>query len=118
MINNSFKCDYPCTDINRQMIYPAISIDTNLIKLVMISEAPSVDNSNYFYKDLSAAFFQTTKMAFFDAGIEINDYNDLTKMGIYLTTAIKCSKQDYLVSARTIRNCTNFWRKNYLNFLV
>jgi uracil-DNA glycosylase len=26
--------------------------------------------------------------------------------GIYLTTAIKCTKKDYLVSSETIKNCS------------
>jgi uracil-DNA glycosylase len=116
MINKTFKCDYPCIDINRNMIFPQVEMDINLIKLVMISEAPSVDYSNYFYKDISAYFFQTTKMAFQDAGFDIKDYDDLTKIGIYLTTAIKCSKKDYLVSSRTIHNCTSFLEKEISQF--
>jgi uracil-DNA glycosylase len=116
MINKTFKCDYPCTDINRNMIYPQIEMDTNLIKIIMISEAPSVDHSNYYYKDISETFFQTTQVSFQDAGIEIKDYYDLTKMGIYLTTAIKCSKKDYLVSSKTIKNCTNFLESEISQF--
>jgi uracil-DNA glycosylase len=116
MINKTFKCDYPCTDINPNMIYPQVEMDTNLIKLVMISEAPSVDYSNYFYKDISTSFFQTTKVAFQDAGIVIKDYDDLTNMGIYLTTVIKCSKKDYLVSSKTIKNCTCFLEKEISQF--
>lgn len=107
MINENLKCDYPCFDINRNMIFPQVTIDTNLIRLVMISEAPSVDSSNYFYKDTSASFFQTTMMAFQDAGVCIKDYKDLTDMGVYLTTAIKCCKKNYLVSMKTIKNCAN-----------
>lgn len=116
MINKSFKCDYPCSDVNQNMIYPQVQIDTDIIKLIMISEAPSADYSNYFYKNISASFFQTTKMAFHDAGIEIKDYNDLTNMGIYLTTAIKCCKKDYLVSLNTIKNCTNILEKEISQF--
>ncbi len=116
MINENLKCDYPCSDINRNMIYPQAAIDTNLIRLVMISEAPSVDYSNYFYKDISASFFQTTIMAFQDAGIRIKDYNDLINMGIYLTTAIKCCKKDYLVSSKTIKNCANILEKELSQF--
>ena len=61
MINEEIKCDYPCLDVNRNIIYPRAELNCDLIKLVMISEAPSVDFSNYFYKDLAASFFQTTK---------------------------------------------------------
>lgn len=116
MINESFICDYPCTDINRDMIFPEVKIDIDTIRLVMISEAPPSDNSNYFYKSVRGTFFQSTKAAFQDAGIDIKDYDDVSERGIYLTTAIKCSKKDYLVSAETIRNCAFFLEKELSQF--
>lgn len=116
MINKELICDYPCTDINRNMIFPQMEIDTNLIKLAMISEAPPYDNSNYFYRDISGSFFQTTMTAFQDAGIFIKDYEDLTQMGIYLTTAIKCCKKDYLVSSKTIKECSKLLEKELSQF--
>ncbi len=75
----------------------------------MISEAPPLNHSNYFYNK-KGSFFLTTKLAFQDAGVIINDYNDLTKIGVYLTTAIKCSKKDYLVSSSTIKECSKLLR--------
>jgi uracil-DNA glycosylase len=116
MINNNLKCDYPCADIHQKMIYPHVELDPDRIKLVMISEAPSTDHSNYFYKETSASFFLNTMAAFHDAGIMIQSYNDLTRMGIYLTTAIKCSKKDYLVSYRTIKNCAVILQKELTQF--
>lgn len=116
MINNNLKCDYPCTDINKKMIVPLVNMDTNLIRLVMISEAPSVDYTNYFYQSPEAPFFQTTKTAFRDAGVDIKNYDDLTGMGIYLTTAIKCPKKGYLVSAGTINNCSFILEKELSQF--
>jgi uracil-DNA glycosylase len=98
------------------MIFPKLNIDPNAIKLIMISEAPPVDHSNYFYKETSGAFFQTTKMAFQDAGINVNNYDDLTNMSIYLTTAIKCSKIDYLVSTKTIKECSKLLEKELTQF--
>jgi uracil-DNA glycosylase len=105
MINNDLKCNYQCTDIIRKMIFPVVALDTKLITLAMISEAPPSDPSGYFYRDTDTAFFQTTITAFKDAGISITNYDDLTEMGIYLTTAIKCSKKGYLVSSDTIKRC-------------
>jgi uracil-DNA glycosylase len=55
-------------------------------------------------------------MAFQDAGIEINTYDDLTNMGVYLTTAIKCSKIDYLVSAQTIKECSKLLEHELAQF--
>ena len=82
----------------------------------MISEASPENIRNYFYKDTSASFFQTTMTAFQDAGIAIKCYEDLTEMGIYLTTAIKCSEKNYLVSSQTIKNCSKTLEKELLQF--
>ena len=116
MINKELICDYPCTDIHRNSIVPQPAIDTSLIKTVIISEAPPYDHSNYFYRDISGSFFQTTMTAFWDAGIQIKSYDDLTDMGIYLTTAIKCSKTDYLVSSKTIKACSGLLEKELAQF--
>lgn len=105
MISNDFNCDYPCIDISKKIIFPKIEINPDIIKIIMISEAPTENPSDYFYESLSGSFFKTTQTAFKDAGIIINNYEDLTNMGIYLTTAIKCSKIGYLVSAKTIKEC-------------
>lgn len=116
MLNKMMSCDYPCGDIQQQMIFPRAEVDRNRIRMVMISEAPPVDPANYFYTNCNASFFRTTQTAFKDGGVEINDYDDLFKMGIYLTTAIKCSKKDYLVSAQTIKRCSNILEEELAQF--
>lgn len=102
---NTFTCDYPCTDVHTSMIFPQPDLDPRNIRVVMISECPPASRSDYFYGSSSGAFFQTTKTAFHDAGAAIENYEDLTGMGIYLTTAIKCGKTGYLVPAKTIKEC-------------
>jgi len=87
------------------MIFPQPDLDPRSIRIVLISECPPGERSDYFYESSSGAFFQTTRTAFRDAGAAIGTYEDLTGMGIYLTTAIKCSKSGYLVSAKTIKEC-------------
>jgi len=72
----------------------------------MISEAPPAVHSDYYYKNKNGAFFNSTRIAFSDAGISVSTYDDITHLKIYLTTAIKCSKKDYLVSANTIKACS------------
>lgn len=102
---NTFTCDYPCTDVHKTMIFPQPDLDPRKIRIVMISECPPASRSDYFYGSSSGAFFQTTKTAFQDAGVVIENYEDLTRMGFYLTTAIKCGKTGYLVSAKTLKEC-------------
>jgi len=105
MKKNTVTCDYPCADVRKEMIFPRADLDYGTIKIVMISECPPANRSDYFYESSLGAFFQTTKTAFQDAGVVIENYEDLTRRGIYLTTAIKCGKTGYLVSAKTIKEC-------------
>lgn len=102
---NTFTCDYPCTDVHKNTVFPQPDLDPRNIRVVMVSECPPADRRDYFYGSSSGAFFQTTQTAFRDAGAAIEHYEDLTGMGIYLTTAIKCGKTGYLVSAKTIQEC-------------
>ena len=105
-MKNTFTCNYPCSDVIHNLIYPKKNLDADKIEIILISEAPTENPTDYYYMRESGAFFKTTQIAFNDAGISINSYNDLTNMGIYLTTAIKCPKTDYLVSSKTIKECS------------
>ncbi|MCK9170108.1 MAG: hypothetical protein M0P01_06800 [Treponema sp.] len=46
-----------------------------------------------------------------EKGIKMLVYADYLQNGIYLTTAIKCVKKDYLVAAKTIENCSHMLEK-------
>jgi uracil-DNA glycosylase len=105
-----------CTDTYGERIFPKPQLDSTQIRIAMISEAPASDPSSYFYKDTTASFFQTTAAAFQDAGITVNNYDDLTEMGIYLTTAIKCSKKEYIVSSATIKKCSEVLERELAQF--
>lgn len=106
-----------CNDVNKSVIFPKSHVDVDKVRIVMISEAPPIKDSDYFYKSAEGSFFQTTKQAFNDAGIEINNYSDLDKLGVYLTTAIKCRKLNYLVSAKSIKECSiRYLEKELLQF--
>jgi uracil-DNA glycosylase len=105
-VNGCLKCNLPCKDVNRDFIYPRIDLDPDKITLMLISEAPSSVRSEYYYENPDSPFFRNTQAVFKDAGVSVSSYLDLTKMGIYLTTAIKCSKKDYLVAAGTIKECS------------
>jgi uracil-DNA glycosylase len=111
------KCDYPCNDIRKDFIFPRFDGNHQMISMMMISEAPTMDHSDYFYQKQNGAFFQTTRLVFNDAGCKINSYDDLSDLGVYLTTAIKCPKIGYLVSSKTIKECAcRFLGNEILNF--
>lgn len=99
-------CEKLCSDVNHEAFSPEVPVDVEKVKLVMISEALPKELSDYFYAGQNASFFKTTQTAFEDAGFKFKSTAELSDTGIYLTTALKCSKQDYLVTTDTIKHCS------------
>jgi uracil-DNA glycosylase len=106
--SESVKCeDFPCQDVNKERyIVPNIEVETGKIKVMMISEAPPEYLSDYFYAPKNPFFMQTTVQAFNDAGFKVARMEDVLKLGVYVTTAIKCGKTAYSISPGTIDNCS------------
>ncbi|MEF2965834.1 uracil-DNA glycosylase [Paenibacillus sp. M1] len=104
--NNCFLCEKNCKDVNHEAYLPEAKILRDRVKVIMISEAIPKNLEDYFYTHQNASFFKTTQQVLREAGYQINSPEELNEMGVYLTTAIKCSKKDYLVSANTIKNCS------------
>lgn len=99
--------DFPCLDISKSGYnIPAVDIQPERIKAVVISEAPPEKREEYFYSAGEPFFLKTTLQAFNDAGIPVSSIQDILDLGFYLTTAVKCSKTQYGTSAATIKNCS------------
>ena len=107
-INEAIKCpDFPCTDTDRNAyIVPDRDVDIDKVKIVMITEAPPNDLSDYFYADGEPFYLQTTLQAFRDAGTDVDSMKDILDMGVYITTAIKCGKTGYSIANDTMKNCS------------
>ncbi len=106
------NCLYDCSDV----IYQNHSIQINpkyyeTIKMVMISEAFPANNTDYFTGGDSSKYLKNTNHVFGLLGYSFSTFDDYLKNGIYLTTAIKCTKKGYLVSAKTIENCSHSLEK-------
>jgi uracil-DNA glycosylase len=82
----------------------------------MISEAPPENPKDYFYAPGEPFYLKTTLQAFRDAGMSVNSIQQILDLGFYLTTAIKCPKTQYGVSAATIKNCSLILEKELLLF--
>jgi len=99
--------DFPCQDVDKKCyVVPDIEIDPDKIKVLMISEAPPKDPSDFFYAPKNPFFLQTTVQAFNDAGFQVSSMKDVLDLGVYVTTAIKCGKTTYSISPKTIDNCS------------
>jgi uracil-DNA glycosylase len=99
--------DFPCVDVDHQgYVLPEIDIDPERIFILMIAECGPEDPNDYFYAGNSALFEKTTVQAFNDAGAEVSSIEDILELGVYLTTAIKCRKKEYVIKANTIKECS------------
>lgn len=107
-ISNCVGCGkFPCADVNHgRYIIPDINLDPEAISIVMISEAAPPDPDDYFYAKGNPLFQQTTVQAFRDAGSDVGSVRDILRMGVYLTTAVKCGKTGYGIKTSTIRECS------------
>ena len=78
---------------------PEAVIDPNLIQVIMISEGPPHDPFDYFYSRTGDAdSMKTTLPLFRNAGVDVKGIDDILKLGIYITTAVKAPKSGYEVS--------------------
>jgi hypothetical protein len=106
-INECVACkSFPCADVKHESyIIPGIDVAPEDISLVMISEAAPADLANYYYAGGKSLFQQTTVQAFKDAGAIVDTIEDILKLGVYLTTAVKCAKTTYAIETGTIQRC-------------
>jgi uracil-DNA glycosylase len=105
--NESVKCtDFPCLDIRKdRYVVPNTEIEPETITAIMVSEAPPENKDDYFYGQGNAFYMQTTSQAFNDAGLNVTKIEDVLRLGVYVTTAIKCAKTSYSICPKTIENC-------------
>ena len=109
---------FPCTDVDHQGYrIPGIDIDPQKVSIVLISEAAAPSIGEDYYSPGKPLFAQTTVLAFQDAGIAVESIADLLQMGVYLTTAIKCSKTGYGVQSPTIQACSMLLEQELNMFL-
>lgn len=117
-INSCLACEKKfCTDVNKEnFVLPAINIDVDKVKIIIISEVPPQDSSDYFYAMGNPFYMQTTVQAFQDAGIQVQNITDILDLGVYITTAVKCSKNQYAINAKTIKECSYLLEKELSYF--
>lgn len=81
-----------------------VEVDPLTIKAVMINEAVPADPSQDFYGGPSADYLKTTIPLFQRAGAEAASIEDILRMGVYITNAVKTPKTEYTVDKRSIEN--------------
>ena len=99
---------FPCSDVNHAgYIIPAIELDPATISIILISESAPEKLEDDYYADGDPLFARTTLLAFNDAGVKLSSVQDIIQRGIYLTSAVKCSKTGYGIQSGTIEECSH-----------
>lgn len=101
--------DFPCGD-QYEPSHPSE------IALIMLSECAPADPNDDYYVNGEPLFAKTTLQVFRDAGEHASSMDDLIKMGVYLTTTIKCAKHGALVPKKMIANCSYLLEKEIALF--
>lgn len=109
-------CDQNCLDVEIKKYFQGSILNKDKIKMVVISESVPVDLKDYFNAKGTPQFITNTNIIFNSIGFNFKIYNDYLDQGIYLTTALKCIKKSYLVSAKTIENCSFLLEKELADF--
>ncbi|GAH39663.1 unnamed protein product, partial [marine sediment metagenome] len=103
---------FPCPDVRHDgYVIPGVSLDPQLISMLMISEAAPANPSDYFYASGVAAYERTSVEAFMQAGVDMDSFSELLGIGIYMTSAVKCAKTGYGIKAGTINECSSILEK-------
>ena len=98
---------FPCPDVlHENYVIPGVDLQPEQIKLILISEAAPLNPDDYYYRGGGADYERTTLLAFRDAGLELDSFNQLLVKGVYLTSAVKCAKTGYGIKAATIQECS------------
>ncbi len=79
-----------------------IEIDPLTIKAIMINELVPSDPLQDFYGTPGANYLKTTIPLLQGAGAEVHSIQDILKMGIYITNAVKTPKTEYAIKKSSI----------------
>jgi uracil-DNA glycosylase len=112
------KCvDFPCLDTRRATYFiPDIVMDANRISILLISEANPENLADHYYAGPNALFARTTVLAFQDAGADVQSVQDITSLGVYMTTAVKCGKTGSAIATGSIEHCSHLLEKEIALF--
>ena len=116
--SDSISCEgFPCQDTRRASYFiPDIVLDASKVTIMLISEANPENLSDHYYSGPEALFARTTLLAFQDAGAEVKSIQDITDLGVYLTTAVKCGKTGYGIATASIEHCSHLLEKEIALF--
>ena len=79
-----------------------VEVDPASIRAVMINEVVPADPAQDFYGACGQEYLSTTIPLFQQAGLAINSIDDILRMGVYITNAVKTPKTTYAIEKERI----------------
>lgn len=112
-VSSFVQCErFPCADVRHESyIVPDIELEPDRVSIVLISEGAPANPADHYYASGDPLFQQTTVLAFNDAGLKVASIEDILRLGVYMTTAVKCAKTEYGIATSTITECSRLLDK-------
>ena len=96
-----------CPDVRHdRFAVSRAKVDPRQVSIILVSEGPAPDAADDYDGGVRALHAETTVQAFRDAGVDVSSIDDIRRLGVYLTTAIKCAKRGYGISRATVEACS------------
>lgn len=104
----NYCIDFPCLDVRHEAnVRPNLPARRDQIHVIMILDAPPADASEATDYDDPMVRAETIA-AFRSAGYDIYTIEDIRRLGVYVTTAVKCPKAGYGLRPDTVANCSRY----------
>ena len=108
---------FPCRDVNHGPYHvPSANEDAAAVAVILVSEAVPADPADGYEAPGNPLFARTTVEAFRDAGFDVSSMDDIGRMGVHVTTAVKCAKTGYTIDPVTIRACSELLERELALF--
>ncbi|MDD3902532.1 MAG: uracil-DNA glycosylase [Sphaerochaeta sp.] len=85
-----------------------IDVDPLEIRAIMINEVVPSDPSQDFYGLSDADYITSTISLFKKAGLHVESIQDILRMGVYITNAVKTPKSEYTIEKSSIEHSLGY----------
>jgi hypothetical protein len=100
--------DFPCRDVDHGRYERAgMEAEASKVRMIVVAEAPPAEAADGWFAPGTPFHLETTLDAFRSAGAAVASLADLQRLGVYLTTAVKCAKVGYGVERATVEACSH-----------
>ncbi|PXV95583.1 uracil DNA glycosylase superfamily protein [Lachnotalea glycerini] len=87
-----------------KFMHSNINVNVDEIKMIMINESMPNNINHYFYSSANNAEYAASAVSIFNkAGEEVSRVDDILNMGIYITSAVKWSKEEAIIPSEMVK---------------